>query len=592
RWLAEQGAGHVVLTSRRGPDAPGVAELVAELAERGTTVTVAACDVSDRDALADLLAGLKADGRTVRTVIHAAAFIGLETLARTGLAEFGEVVRAKVAGAAHLDELLDDEELDAFVLYSSVAGMWGSGLHGAYSAANAYLAALTEQRRARGARATTIAWGMWDSVEGATGSDGADQITRSGLVFMDTHRALTGLRRALDDDDTVLAIADIDWDRYLPVFTSVRRSAFLGDLPEARRLAEAAEKPAAAAGEHEFVRRIRALGRADQERTLLELVRAEAATALGHVSADAVEEERAFRDVGFDSLTAVELRNRLATVTGLSLPSTMVFDYPNPLVLAGFLQEEIVGAAEAVAGPVSAAGAHDEPIAIVGMSCRFPGGVRTPGELWALLAAGGDAISGFPDDRGWDAEAIFDPDPDAPGKAYSTQGGFLDGAGNFDPAFFGISPREAFAMDPQQRVLLEAAWEVFEGAGIDPAALRGTPTGTFIGSSYQDYDSVVVNSSDGGEGRAVTGNLTSVLSGRVAYTFGLEGPAVTVDTACSSSLVALHLACQSLRDGESSLALAGGVTVMPTSDPWVVFSAQGMLAKDGRCKAFAESADG
>jgi benzoate-CoA ligase family protein len=330
--------------------------------------------------------------------------------------------------------------------------------------------------------------------------------------------------------------------------------------------------------------------RAGGEEAMLELVLSNVATLLGRAPAELDDTQRNFKELGFDSLTAVELRNRLATATGLQLPSTLIFDHPTPEALTRELCLRIEGVVDAAPQSGRRRARVEEPLAIVGMGCRYPGGVSSPEELWRLVHSGGEALGPFPDDRGWDLERLYDPDPDQPGTSYVRVGGFLADAGEFDAAFFGIGPKEARASDPQQRLALEVAWEAFEDAGIDPFTLRGSDTGVFAGTSPSGYGLGL--SVDDREGYALTAGLPSVVSGRIAYALGLEGPAVSVDTACSSSLVALHMACQSLQSGDCSLALAAGVTVLVSPESFIHFSRQRGLAPDGRCKPFAQAADG
>ncbi|MFB7267963.1 type I polyketide synthase, partial [Streptomyces nojiriensis] len=592
RWLAGAGAERLVLTSRRGADAPGAAELVGELSGLGVEVSVVACDASDRDALRVLL---EAEADTLTAVVHTAGILDDGVLDALTPERFESVLRPKATSSLNLHELTVELgiELSAFVLFSSMSGTIGAAGQANYAAANAYLDALAEQRRAAGLAATSIAWGPW--AEGGMAADEAleARMRRGGVPPMNADLAITALRQVVGSDDAALTIVDFDWAKFVPGFTAVRADRLLTDLPEAEAVIRASE-PTGARTERSgssLAAYLRSMSDSDREPFLLDLVRTQVAEVLGHSGAQDVEPGRAFREIGFDSLTAVELRNRLGAATELRLPATLVYDYPTPAALAANLLSELLGAQVEVTGPVATA-IEDDPIAIVAMSCRFPGGVRNPEDLWQLLASGSDAISDLPLDRGWDLDALYDADPSAQGTSYARQGGFLYDAAEFDADFFGISPREALAMDPQQRLLLETSWEAFERAGIDPETLRGSQAGVFVGTNGQDYLSVLLEEPEGLEGHLGTGNAASVVSGRLSYVFGLEGPAVTIDTACSSSLVALHWAIQALRSGECSLALAGGVTVMSTPGTFIEFSRQRGLAADGRIKAFAAAADG
>ncbi|MFJ4923954.1 SDR family NAD(P)-dependent oxidoreductase, partial [Streptomyces sp. NPDC088725] len=587
--VTERGVRHLLLVSRSGLAAQGAEELVAELTESGADVTVAPCDVTDRTALAELLATVPA-AHPLTAVVHTAGVVDDGVVASLTSKRLDAVLRPKVDAAWNLHELTRGLDLTAFVLFSSVAATLGSPGQANYAAGNAFLDALAQHRQAQGLPGLALAWGPWTQSVGMTSTltdVDVERIARSGMPPLSVEQGVALFDAALATGAPAVAPVRLD----LPVLRAQGTVApLLRGLIRTSARRAAAQVSETAGG---LAQRLAGLSVQERGEVLLDLVRGQVAQVLGHTDAAEVESSRQFQDLGFDSLTSVELRNALNTVTGLRLPATMVFDYPTPSALAGHLREELLGAeeAQAPAVPVSALPpVGDDPIAIVGMACRYPGGVTSPEDLWRLVTEGTDAISPFPTNRGWDVEGIYDPDPDRPGRTHVREGGFLHDAGEFDPDFFGMSPREAMATDSQQRLLLETSWEALERAGIDPVSLRESRTGVFAGVMYNDYGTALT----GDEYEAFRGNgsAPSVASGRVSYTLGFEGPAVTVDTACSSSLVGMHLAAQALRNGECTLALAGGVTVMSSPSTFIEFSRQRGLAPNGRSKAFAESADG
>ncbi len=582
-----RGVRSLVLASRRGIEAPGAVELQQELEELGARVAVVACDVSDRDAVVGLLE-LVPEEFPLRGVVHAAGVLDDGVIGSLTSERVRRVLASKVDAAWNLHELTRDADLSMFVLFSSAAATMGSPGQGNYAAANSFLDGLGAYRRSQGLAGTSIAWGYWEQpseMTRALGESDRARMARLGVLPMPLEESLGLFDAALE-----LALPSVVAMRLDT--RAARAQARVGLLPVL--LSALVSVPARVAGATAtLARRLAGLSRQERERVTLQLVRGEVATVLGHPAPSAIDPNRAFKDLGFDSLAAIELRNRLNRITALRLPSTTIFDHPTATALAHHLVEQVTGAERQRRRQPIRVAAADDPVAIVGMSCRYGGNVTSPRDLWRLVSRGEEAIGEFPIDRGWDLERLFDPDPDHPGTSYTRAGGFLYDAAEFDAGFFGISPREALAMDPQQRLLLEASWESLESAGLDPAVLRGTQTGVFAGCMYHDYGTSAGRwVSQELEAYLSAGSAGSVLSGRVSYVFGLEGPAVTVDTACSSSLVAMHLACQSLRLAECSLALAGGVTVMSSPRLFTDLSRQRGLSVDGRCKSFADAADG
>ena len=642
-WLAERGAGHLVLAGRR-PPADEARAAIEELRASGADVVVRQADVSRREDVAALIAGLP----TLRGVVHCAGFLDDGMLQHQTWERFAGVLAPKALGAMHLHELTRDRRLDLFVEFSSTTAVFGSAGQANYAAANAALDALAHQRRATGEAALSINWGPFADVGmAARVSRRATRMAGIGFGGLTVSSGYAVLEELLAGDDAQAAVVDLDVTRWRAAFPAAAADPVASELtagelvtseldagergaggqdggqfgqstspaaPAALRAPVTAPAPVASSV---LLSALAAAQRREWPALIAQAVAKRAGQVLG-ITGD-VNRRRALRDQGLDSLTAVELRNALAADIGKPLPPTLAFDYPTIERISAHLAEiatvdegaaqpapgasaaaplpavtevQAVAPAPAVTERPPAAPAGPEPIAIIGMGCRFPGGVTTPEELWELLVAGTDAVTEVPAER-YDVNAYYDSDPDAVGKLYTRWGGFVAGIDRFDAGFFGIAPIEARMMDPQQRMLLEVSWEALERAGKSPAGLAGSATGVFVGIATSEYAARALHQDASRiDAYSATGNLPSVASGRLSYVLGLRGPSVSVDSACSSSLTALHLACQSLRSGESELALAGGANALVSPDLTIGFCRNRSLSPSGRCKSFAADADG
>ncbi|SBT43435.1 type I polyketide synthase [Micromonospora narathiwatensis] len=584
--LAQHTANHLIahhnvkqlhLISRQGPHHPDTPHLIHHLTSLGATITITTCDTTNRNQLHNVINHIDHTNHPLTAVIHTAGTLHDATLTNLTPHQLHTTLNPKTDATWHLHTLTHHHPLTHFLLYSSIAATLGTPGQANYAAANTFQNALAQHRHQHQQPATSLNWGYWTHTSTLTAhlhTTDLQRLHNTGITPLTTPHALTLLNTALTTTNPTPITAHLN-PTNLPTHLTqpTKTTASTGRWRE----------------------QVAGLPKPAREEAVRELVRNAVATVLALPAASAVPLDRAFKELGFDSLVSVELRNRLSTATGLRLPATLVFDHPTPTAVVGQLLARLSAVPEGVERTAVAptpATPLDDPVVIVGMACRYPGGVSSPEQLWELVVNDGDAIGGFPEDRGWDLAGLYDPDPERTGTTYTRHGGFLYEAARFDAEFFGISPREATAMDPQQRLLLETAWECVERAGVDPTSLRGTSTGVFTGVMYDDYGGRIQRAPEGFEGHLLTGSISSVASGRIAYTLGLEGPAVTVDTACSSSLVAMHLAAQAIRNGECDLALAGGVTVMATPTVLVEFSRQRGLAPDGRCKPFAAAADG
>ncbi|AKT41310.1 type I polyketide synthase [Chondromyces crocatus] len=592
RWLVAQGARSLALVGRRAPSDEALTALRG-LEAKGASVQVFRGDVTVLEDVTRVVQGLDATGRRLGGVFHAAGVLEDGVLSRLDGGRMTRVLSPKVRGSWNLHLATRGRNLDFFVLFSSASSLLGSPGQGNYAAANAFLDALAHARRAAGEPSTSIHWGPWAG-EGMAQRDARSRQrwASQGVHLLAPDDGLRLLGRLVAPGAPVeIAVLPFDWER-------LRASLPGAALPLLEGLAchEVAETAAptlerARAGE--LVRKLEAAPAAERMEVVLAFVRGQAAEVLGFDGSHPLPLHRGMFELGFDSLMAVELKNRLQAAVGDALPlsNTVVFDHPTLHALAEFLAGRVIKGEAVIASRIQAA--SDDPIAIVGVGCRFPGGADGPDAFWQVLRDGLDAIVEVPKER-WDIAAFHDPDPEAPGKMVSRSGGFLRDIDQFDADFFGIAPREATFMDPQQRLLLEVTWEALENAGIAPGELAGSRTGVFVGISGTDYAQLQLQQGDPRRINAyfATGGALSAAAGRLAYVLGLRGPAMAIDTACSSSLVAVHLACRSLHAGESSVAIAGGTNLVLLPETNVNLSRARMLAPDGRCKTFDAAADG
>ncbi|MDT5020582.1 MAG: hypothetical protein QOI33_1106, partial [Mycobacterium sp.] len=593
-YLAANGAKHLVLTSRRDPSEAAQQRIDALSQQHGSDIRVVTADVADADDVSRLLAGVNTELPPLAGIVHAAGEIGTTPLSDLDDAEVDRVFAGKVWGAWYLSEAAANLKLDFFVTTSSIASVWGGYGQTAYGAANAFLDGLTWRLREQGIAGVSANFGPWSV--GMADEESRAKLGKRGIKTLSPNDALAGLAELIavsaEQGAAQGVVARIDWSRFLPLYQQAGRRAFLAEL---EREVPSTVPVTTASGKTELVERLTSAP-VQQRRKLMSDFLRDAVADVTRVDPAEIREDAGFFDLGMDSLMAVELRRRIEQGVGKQIPATLAMDHPRLSDTVDYLLGDVLALSEQASKSGAALATAvtirtNEPIAIIAVSCRFPG-APNPEAFWDVLSGGVDAIREVPEDR-FDIDEFYDPDPEVAGKTYTRFGGFLDGIDGFDPEFFGISPREAVWIEPQQRLMLETVWEGLERAGYSPASLRGSRTGVFAGVAANEYAHLLsAESIDKIEPYFITGNALNAISGRVAFALGLEGPAVAVDTACSSSLVAVHQAVQALHSGDCDLAVAGGVNVLLSPVTIVAASRARMLSPVGRCKTFDASADG
>ncbi len=598
-WCIKKGAMHLALVGRSDPSKEAE-NAIRQMSGSSCRISVFKADIANCDEVNGLFNQLKSEMPQLSGVIHAAGTLKDGFLIRQSKDDFEKVMASKVKGSWLLHTHTKEMNLDFFVCFSSVASVIGSPGQGSYASANAFMDALAHYRHNLGLPALSINWGAWGEIGMAARLDARDQArwNKQGMSHIPLEDGLDLFGRLCNQPFPQIAVIPVDWNKFLPGFYN-KVPHFFDDLISVKieDALKKEEKPL-------LVQELKQISEEKRHAALMKHIKSLVRQVIGLRATDELDADAGLFDLGIDSLMAVELKNRLESSLGISLKSTLVFDSPTIVDMTDYLEKDhlktILNTVEpeikpaAYQRPKKSSQLPDnmlEPIAVVGMGCRFPGGANDPASFWEMLSKGTDAICEVPRDR-WSISDYYDPDPKAPGKMYTRHGGFLSQVDKFDAHFFGVSPREAIHLDPQQRLLLEVSWEALEHANIAPKKLKGSQTGVFIGISTFDYAMLQSGDDNSINAYYATGSTLSMAPGRLSYILGVTGPSMAVDSACSSSLLSVHLACQSLRRHESDMALAGGVGLILSPELSINFCKAGMLSPDGRCKTFDASANG
>nr|WLM68694.1 AprB [Moorena bouillonii PNG] len=601
QWLVSKGAKNIVLTGRR-PPSEKVSESIKKLEETGCQVKVMLGDVSVEEDIGKILKQIQISMPTLKGIIHTAGVLDDGTIQQMNWERFAKVMSPKVKGSWHLHKLTENQPLDFFVCFSSIASMLGTLGQGNYAAANAFMDALASYRCSRGLSGLAINWGAWASggMAARLAVEHQNRMHSSGITEMATKEGMYALDLLLTNESATaqVGVASIEWQVLSESWSGIKKNSLLRELLEKEEWA--AKDTRHQKVKAEFLAKLEEASLEKRQEFLTEHIRVQVSQVLGLSSSKLPEVNVGFASMGMDSLMTIELKNRLQNQLGTTLPETIAIEYPTIAKLSSYI-EELMGwkiteidssSEEAETNKLEMMDrSRSEAIAIIGIGCRFPGNANTPESFWELLSNGKDSITEIPLER-WDLDSYYDPNPDTPGKMYIRHAALVEKVDQFDPRFFGISNREAYSLDPQQRFILEVTWEALERAGINPQQLENTQTGVFLGIGQNDYANLGFHqAAEDISPYDATGNLFC-LAGRLSYFLGTQGPSMAIDTACSSSLVAIHEACESLRQGESNLALAGGVQLILSPEVTTALSRLKALAPDGKCKTFDAAADG